>query len=345
MSDGLISPAVGLTMWAVSSLATGFSISKLKNEIDEKKVPLMGVLGAFVFAAQMINFSIPATGSSGHLVGGILLSTILGPYAAFLTIVSILIIQALFFADGGLLALCCNIFNMGFLATFVAYPLIFKLITKNKINQFRLFSATLLSSIVGLQFGAFSVVIETLLSGKTDLPFFTFVMLMQPIHFLIGIVEGLITYAVVYYIYRQESNIINLNYQPLSINKNSFNKIIIIFTILMLFIGGILSWFASSNPDGLEWSIYKTAGYKFTEIETKLHTLFKNLQDKLSILPDYNFKNITTDNTQQKNIVNLGTSLSGVLGGLITLFITIFIGTLILISKKLFFKSSSEKNK
>ena len=74
----------------------------------------MGVLGAFIFAAQMINFTIPATGSSGHLGGGLILTILLGPYAAFLTIASVLMVQALFFADGGLLALGCNIFNLGF---------------------------------------------------------------------------------------------------------------------------------------------------------------------------------------------------------------------------------------
>ena len=86
----------------------------------------MGVMGAFVFAAQMINFTIPGTGSSGHIGGGILLCLILGQYPAFLSLCSVLIIQCLFFGDGGLLALGCNIFNMGVLPCFIAYPLIAK---------------------------------------------------------------------------------------------------------------------------------------------------------------------------------------------------------------------------
>src|SRR5512136_1006033 len=123
MADALLSPTVGGAMWAVSAGTIAFCARKVRKEVDDSKVPLMGVLGAFIFAAQMINFSIPVTGSSGHLGGGLILSILLGPYAAFLTIASVLGVQALFFADGGLLALGCNIFNLGFYPAFLAYPL------------------------------------------------------------------------------------------------------------------------------------------------------------------------------------------------------------------------------
>lgn len=126
MADALLSPAVGGAMWAVTAGLTAYSARKLQNSPDESRVPLMGVLGAFIFAAQMINFSIPATGSSGHLGGGMILSILLGPYAAFLVLASVLIVQALFFADGGLLALGCNIFNMAFFPCFFAYPFIYR---------------------------------------------------------------------------------------------------------------------------------------------------------------------------------------------------------------------------
>ncbi len=138
MADALISPAVGGTMWAASAAAIAYCSKKVKEDLDERKVPLMGVLGAFVFAAQMINFTIPATGSSGHLGGGMLLAILLGPYAAFLVIASVLVVQALFFADGGLLALGCNIFNLGFFPAFIAYPLIYKKIVKGEITKGKL---------------------------------------------------------------------------------------------------------------------------------------------------------------------------------------------------------------
>jgi ABC-type Co2+ transport system permease subunit len=95
MADALISPAVGGTMWAAAAGLVAYSSRKVKDELDDRKIPLMGVLGAFIFAAQMINFTIPGTGSSGHLGGALILAVLLGPYAAFLTIASVLTIQAL----------------------------------------------------------------------------------------------------------------------------------------------------------------------------------------------------------------------------------------------------------
>jgi cobalamin biosynthesis protein CbiM len=126
MADALLSPGAGGAMLAVAAGTIAYSSAKVREEMDDRKVPLMGVMGAFLFAAQMINFTIPATGSSGHIGGGLLLAVLLGPHAAFLTIASVLMVQALFFADGGLLALGCNIFNLGALPAFIAYPLIYR---------------------------------------------------------------------------------------------------------------------------------------------------------------------------------------------------------------------------
>lgn len=118
MADALVAPAVAATMYVCSGGAAGFSVKKVRLESDPKKIPVMGVMGAFVFAAQMINFTIPGTGSSGHLCGGMMLTALLGPYAAFLTMIGVLLIQCLLFADGGLLALGCNIWNMAFYGCF-----------------------------------------------------------------------------------------------------------------------------------------------------------------------------------------------------------------------------------
>lgn len=126
MADGFISPTVGCTMWAASAAITTLCARKVRQEKEMRLVPLMGVLGAFIFACQMLNFTIPGTGSSGHLGGGLILAVLLGPYAGFLVMAAILTVQALFFADGGLLALGCNIFNMGFFSCLVAYPFIYR---------------------------------------------------------------------------------------------------------------------------------------------------------------------------------------------------------------------------
>ena len=132
MANALVAPAVAGTMYVCSAAAAAYSVKKVRLENDPKKIPVMGIMGAFVFAAQMINFTIPGTGSSGHIAGGGMLAAILGPEAGFLALVSILAVQCLFFGDGGLLALGCNIINMGFFSCFIGYKLIYKNIINKK---------------------------------------------------------------------------------------------------------------------------------------------------------------------------------------------------------------------
>ena len=114
MADALLAPAVAATMYVASGTAAGISIHKLKKDDEPQKLPVMAVTAALVFAGQMINYTIPGTGSSGHMCGGMLLSALLGPQAGFLSMIVILAIQCLFFADGGLMALGANIWNMAF---------------------------------------------------------------------------------------------------------------------------------------------------------------------------------------------------------------------------------------
>jgi cobalt/nickel transport system permease protein len=261
MADALLSPTVGTTFWASSLVAIGFASHKLKKTIDDKTVPLMGVLGAFIFASQMINFTIPGTGSSGHLGGGMILAILLGPHAAFLVMASVLTVQAFFFADGGLLALGCNIWNLGIYSCFIVYPLLYKPLVKGSQSPRRILVASLLSGIAALQMGAFSVVLETLLSGKSELPFGTFMLLMQPIHLAIGVVEGFITAGVINYVRSARPEILEstADLRPLEAGI-SIKKILVAFLVLAIFTGGALSWFASIHPDGLEWSIAHVAG-------------------------------------------------------------------------------------
>ncbi|WP_127836762.1 energy-coupling factor ABC transporter permease [Clostridium prolinivorans] len=341
MADALLSPAVGGTMTAITFGGIAYSIKKLHNELDDKKIPLMGVMGAFVFAAQMINFSIPGTGSSGHIGGGLLLAILLGPYAGFLTMASLILIQALFFADGGLLAFGANVFNLGFYTCFLAYPLIYKTIMKKGYSSKRIFISCIISSIVALQLGAFSVVLETFFSRITELDFYTFILLMQPIHFVIGIIEGIITGAAVVFVWKARPELIENKNSNNASNKFSMKKLIIIISVSFVVIGGIFSQFASSKPDGLEWSIIKVI--KNAEIETKSN-FTKNLlkiQNKISFLPDYNFKN--SEKVQENNkkdistwlSANSGTSISGIIGGFITLGFIIIVGLSITMIKKL----------
>ncbi|NVN92241.1 MAG: PDGLE domain-containing protein [Desulfuromonadales bacterium] len=326
MADALISPAVGVTMWTASAGMIAYCSTKIRAERDERKTPLMGVLGAFLFAAQMINFTIPATGSSGHIGGGLLLAILLGPHAAFLTIASVLVVQALFFADGGLLALGCNIFNLGFFPAFIAYPLIHRTITGARPSRSRLTAATIIAAIAGLQMGALGVVVETVASGISSLPFSTFIGLMLPIHLAIGTVEGVVTAAVVAFVYAARPDIIQNVREGQPIAQRPLRPLLLTFLATAILTGGVVSWFASRNPDGLEWSIAKATGQNVVKApESRLHASLATLQKKIAFLPDYSFSESERKSPQPANLMTerngerLGSSVSGIIGGLTTL--------------------------
>jgi cobalt/nickel transport system permease protein len=333
MADALLSPAVGATMCAGSMAAIGYSSRKLKENIDSKTIPLMGVMGAFIFAAMMINFTIPGTGSSGHIGGGMILTVILGPYAAFLVLASVLMVQALFFADGGLLALGCNIWNLGIYPCFIAYPLIYKPIAGDGKRTKRIYIAAIVSVIIALQLGAFSVVLETLLSGKSELPFGTFVLLMQPIHLAIGLVEGIVTAGIISYVKKVRPEILQANIvlRPLDAGI-SIKNIMVVFVILAVVTGGALSWFASTHPDGLEWSIEKVTGKgELAGQVSGIAPVLNAIQNKTAFLPGYNFKPAAEEESKKNDApawpgIEAGTSVAGIVGGTIVLGFILLIG-------------------
>lgn len=323
MADALLSPAVGGVLWAASAATLAGCSRKLRNEFDDGKIPLMGVLAAFIFAAQMINFTIPGTGSSGHLGGGMILAILLGPCAGFLAMASVLTVQALFFADGGLLALGCNIFNLGFFPCFVAYPLIFRPLLGRAPTRGRLLAASLVAAVAALQLGAFFVVLQTLLSGISELPFAPFLMLMLPIHLAIGVVEGLVTAAVVGYVWKARPEI--LTTPGGKISAPGWKPVLLGLTVATLLVGGSLSWFASSHPDGLEWAMFHTSGREeLAAPEAGVHRSLAGIQEKTALLPDYGFKATGDEGGEVDEawpIVDVGTSLSGLVGGLLTLLV------------------------
>lgn len=332
MADALLSPAVGIAMNAVSLVAIGISVVKVKKEeLGEKKIPIIGIAGALVFAGQMINFTIPMTGASGHIGGGILLAGLLGGVPAFLSITAVLIIQCLFFADGGLLALGCNIFNIGVIPCLIVYPLVFKPIIRNGADYKRLSFASVLSVMIGLELGALFVVLQTLLSGITELPFGMFAALMLPIHLVIGLVEGLVTAAVLCFIYKMRPEIIDVTLSGKSLGGVSMKKVLIVLVALTIVIGGGLAIFASANPDGLEWAIGKTTqqvqGMEAEiEAEGAIHDGAAGVQEKTSLMPDYAFAS-DPENTA-------GTSISGIVGAAVTFALAGAAGLVISIVKK-----------
>lgn len=330
MADALLSPAVGGVMYAASAAAVAYSAVKIKkDELGEKKLPVMAVSGAFVFAAQMINFTIPGTGSSGHIGGGILLAAMLGGGPALLSLAAVLIIQALFFADGGLLALGSNIFNIGVIPCLLAYPLLYRPIMKKGFTYKRIAVASVLSVVIGLQLGAFGVVIETLASGVTELPFGTFLVMMQPIHLAIGLVEGLVTAAILSFVYKMRPEILDSAVNGVSIKREvPMKRVIAVLIAATVVVGGALSWYASSNPDGLEWAMIKTAGTAELEAEDAIYEGAAQLQESTAIMPDYDFASAGESGSAA------GTSVAGLVGGAMTFGLAGLAGLVITIAKK-----------
>jgi cobalt/nickel transport system permease protein len=340
MADALLSPAVGATFWIASGAVLAWSARHIKQSDRSDLVPLMGVLGAFVFAAQMINFGIPGTGSSGHIGGGLLLSILLGPQAALIVIASVLTVQALFFADGGLLALGANLFNMGVLSCCVAYPLLYKTLMPRSgalPSARRLGWVAVLTSVFGLQLGALGVVIQTQLSHISSLPLGTFLWLMQPIHLAIGLGEGLATAALLVFIRQARPDLLALGASP-----TSSRRLVIGVGSLALVTAGVLSWFASNQPDGLEWSIQRTSGH--TEVaapKSTVHARLSGWQSATALFPDYTWTSasksvqepVQTALAATKSIANsawpavdAGTSLAGIVGCLVTLSLVLGVG-------------------
>lgn len=322
MADALLSPGVAGVMYAASAVAAGHSVHKLEQNRDttDKIIPTMGVMGAFVFAAQMINFTIPGTGSSGHLCGGMLLTAIVGPYAAFLTMIGVLLIQCLLFADGGLMALGANVWNMAFYGCFVG-GLFWKAMMQRGISKRKIVVASLLGCVLTLQMGALSVSVETLASGITELPFTAFLLAMQPIHLAIGLVEGAITAAVLVFLQQArpallwQTQTIDEAKQPLTLRRT-----LGIVAVAAAMTAGVLSLFASAFPDGLEWSLQRITGSTELDASGPVQAFFARIQSLTALLPDYNLAGSESA---------AGASAAGLIGAAIVLAAVVVLGKIL----------------
>lgn len=303
MADALLTPAVAGVMYAASAVVAGASIVELHKEEKQdltsaaKKLPTMAVMSALVFAGQMINYTIPGTGSSGHLCGG-------------------------------LLALGANVWNMAFYGCFVGYFLIYRPLMRSRCfarrgeraaNRLKITLASVLGCVLTLQLGAFSVVLETTLSGITDLPFGAFCAIMQPIHLAIGLIEGLITAAVLLFLYEARPELLrDVRMSGETTGKVSFKGTIAVIAIAAVLVGGGLSLLASGNPDGLEWSLFGNSDAGYTQnmgldedsygVQSSAADKAGTVQEKTAFLPDYSFAG--SDSAA-------GTSVSGIAGAAI----------------------------
>ena len=249
-----------------------------------------------------------------------LLTAVVGPYAAFLTMIGVLLIQCLLFADGGLMALGANVWNMAFYGCFVG-ALIWRAFMRKGITRKKIIAASLLGCVLTLQLGAFSVTLETLASGITELPFTAFLAVMQPIHLAIGLVEGAVTAAVLVFLQEARPSLLwqaesaDSQKQPMTLRG-----VLGVMAVLAAVTAGLLSLFASAFPDGLEWSLQRLTGSTELEATGSVQAFFARIQSLTALLPDYNLAESESA---------AGGSAAGLIGAAVVLAAVVLLGKII----------------
>jgi cobalt/nickel transport system permease protein len=240
--DGFVSPPVAVATGLASAAVLFIACGRSQEAFGIRRAPILGLTTAFIFAAQMINFPV-AGGTSGHLLGGTLAAIVLGsPWAGMLCIATVLIIQAVLFADGGITALGANILNMAVVGVWVGWLLTQTLQRLFGGSKGRLPLAAGIAGGISVVVAAVACAIELALSGTASLPIV--LPAMTGVHILIGIGEGLITGGVLTYLATARPDLLPGEQQQF---KGWLVPVVSIFLV-----AGVLSLFASAWPDGLE---------------------------------------------------------------------------------------------
>ena len=205
--DGYFSTPVAVAFWVVTGLILAYSVKRAGLELDERAVPLMGVMAAFIFAAQMFNFQIPG-GTSGHLLGGVLAAILLGPWAGTVVMACVVGVQALVFQDGGLVVLGVNIFNMGIIGTIGGFYLYRSLCPLFGGEEKGRLPAAAIAAWVSVMAASIAASFQLAISGTTDL--WSALIAMVGWHAIIGIGEALITVAALSFIAATRSDLLKL---------------------------------------------------------------------------------------------------------------------------------------
>lgn len=239
--DGFLSIVISLICWAITVAILAIAISRTNKSLGEKQVPLMGIMAAFIFAAQMLNFPV-AGGTSGHLLGGALAGITLGPWAGMLAMTAVIAVQGLLFQDGGLLVMGANILNMGLLTVAVGYGLYRSVAGKSQGTKLAVagFAAWL-----SVMTGALATSLQLWLSGTARIDIVVPAML--GVHALIGLGEALITVAALSFILRTRPDLLGEGSASAEGGKGW-----VVAGVLITLLVVLLSPLASAFPDGLE---------------------------------------------------------------------------------------------
>ena len=239
--DNFLSLVVSIVSWMITAAVLGAAISKTNKSLGEKQIPLMGVMAAFIFAAQLINFPVLG-GTSGHLLGGALAAIVLGPWAGMLVMTAVIAVQALLFQDGGLVVMGANILNMGLVTSAIGYGLYRSVNQQSKMVKL---TATGFAAWISVMAAALLTALEIWLSGNANLKVILPAMLF--VHIFIGLGEALITVAAVSFILKARPDLLGEGSESASASRG------------WVWIGGtialaavLFSPFASTDPDGLE---------------------------------------------------------------------------------------------
>ena len=243
--DGFLSAPAAIILWLIAIVFIGLALRQANATLDERKLPLMGVLAAAIFAGQMLNFSVTG-GTSGHLLGAALATILLGPWAATLVMTAVVSVQALFFQDGGLLALGANLVNMGVIGVWVSYGVYVSLRKLLGEKPGSLFASAAVAAWTSIFLAALACALELAVSGTS--PVNVAIPAMGAIHALIGIGEALITTGALAFIYAARRDLLT---QPLAGARAERSVWIGGLAIAALL--AVLSPLASAHPDGLEW--------------------------------------------------------------------------------------------
>lgn len=298
--DGFIDAPISAATGVVAAAAVAVSLRGARRELDERTAPLAGLVAAFIFAVQMLNFPV-AAGTSGHLLGGALAAILVGPCTGVLCVSVVLLMQGILFADGGLTALGVNITDMAVVTTVVAYAVFRGLVKVLPRKRGSITAASFVAAVLSVPAAAVAFTLIYAVGGTTDVSIGKVATAMIGVHVLIGIGEAVITALTVGAVVavrpdlvygarglqqklklRVDGQLVDVPAEPTPVAARSHRKVWITGLATSLVLAGFVSFYASADPDGLE----KVAADKGIDAKTEKHATAD------SPLADYGVKDV-----------------------------------------------------